>query len=600
MNRQTIRCIILFLLGLSPIFKADKVLAQDTLSIHYLQVHPFHKDTLPASWKWISNFTDKNATEQYIYGIPTQLQILGYPLASVDSVWVKDSVMHAMVYAGKQYELLTLTPVDIDDKALIEIGFKEKQWKNKSLSAPRLLQMQNKLLTYYANNGYPFAQVYLDSIVMNNETMSAQLKVNKSLLYPIDSIRVQGKANIHPAFLQRYLDIPNGSPYNQAKIEQVDKKLNELPFFALVQPTDVTMLGSGAVLNVYVNNKRSSQTSFLIGVLPDSKREGKLMITGDVMLDLKNLLGRGENILLKWQQLQRNSPRLNLGFRMPYVLQSRFGIDLSFNLYKKDANYLQINGQAGLVYISSAAKTGKLIMQWQKTGLLVGAVDTLKVIQQRKLPDIMDVSAVNVGIQYDFSKTDYKFNPRKGWEGGMQTTIGIKKVLPNSDILSIKDPTFDYNALYDSVKGKSYQLRAQLHAAHYFSIGKQTTLKWGIHSGLYLSKHIFRNDIFQIGGFNLMRGFDEESIFTDRFLVNSIEFRLLTGMNSYLFLFSDAGWTANKVVNVNNQFISGGLGLVLETKLGLVNVSYAVGKRNDVPFSLREGSKLHFGYSNFF
>ena len=76
----------------------------------------------------------------------------------------------------------------------------------------------------------------------------------------------------------------------------------------------------------------------------------------------------------------------------------------------------------------------------------------------------------------------------------------------------------------------------------------------------------------------------------------------LISLNSYLFTFIDAGWVTNnyQAVNINNQFTSAGLGLLFETKAGLLNISFAVGKRNDTKFSLREASKIHFGYINYF
>lgn len=599
MNRCLNRFII-FLMLCSCLTPGKDVTAQQTFGQYPLQIHPYHKDTLPAEWKRTESFQDEEAMQKFIQAVPDQLRLLGYPLASVDSIWRIDSVTHITVYAGKRIKLATLNTEGIEEKALMAIGYREKQWKDKWLVVERLEQIQEKLISYYANNGYPFATVYLDSIVMEDDVMAARLKVKKSLLYPIDSIRVFGKANIRSSFLQHYLEIYNGSPYNKSKLEQVDKKLSELPFLKIDQPADVSMLGTGSVLNLYLQNKRSSQMSFLIGFLPDSKRGGKLLLTGDVFLDMKNLLGSGENIMIKWQQLQRNSPRLNLGFKLPYIARSHFGVDFSFHLYKKDSSYLQLNAQTGLVYTSSSNRTGKLILQWQQTGLLAGSVDTTKIIQQKKLPDITDANAINAGIQYEFSQTDYKLNPRKGWEGTVQTTVGIKRILENSEVLSIKEPSFNYASLYDSIKGKGYQWRIQLSAAHYFPMGKQSTFRWAVSSGAYFSKHIFRNDMFQIGGFNLMRGFDEESIFADRFLVNALEFRFLTGVNSFLFLFSDVGLTRNSLTEINNNFVSGGMGIVLETKLGMVKVSYAAGKRNDVPFSLREGSKLHFGYTNYF
>jgi outer membrane translocation and assembly module TamA len=69
-----------------------------------------------------------------------------------------------------------------------------------------------------------------------------------------------------------------------------------------------------------------------------------------------------------------------------------------------------------------------------------------------------------------------------------------------------------------------------------------------------------------------------------------------------LFGFADLGLVQNKFqdVNTNNRYTGVGLGILFETKAGLLNVSYAVGKRNDVGFNIREASKLHFGYINYF
>ena len=108
--------------------------------------------------------------------------------------------------------------------------------------------------------------------------------------------------------------------------------------------------------------------------------------------------------------------------------------------------------------------------------------------------------------------------------------------------------------------------------------------------------------MFQVGGYKLLRGFDEESIYATQYAVFTTEYRYLIGLNSYLFTFTDLGWAKNKyqAVNINNRFTGAGLGILFETKAGLLNLSFAVGKRNDVKFNLREASKIHFGYINYF
>ena len=100
----------------------------------------------------------------------------------------------------------------------------------------------------------------------------------------------------------------------------------------------------------------------------------------------------------------------------------------------------------------------------------------------------------------------------------------------------------------------------------------------------------------------MLRGFDEESIYANEYAIFTTEYRYLIGLNSYLFGFADLGWTKTKyqTININNQFTGTGIGILFETKAGLLNLSFAVGKRNDVKFNLRESSKIHFGYINYF
>jgi outer membrane protein assembly factor BamA len=421
-------------------------------------------------------------------------------------------------------------------------------------------------------------------------------------LYHIDSIRINGKAKISNNFLQHYLGLPNGSVYNKEKLELVSKRMLELPYVQEQQPSELMMLGTGSILNVYLQPKRSSQVNFLIGFLPASDATGKLQLTGDVNLNLKNSLGKGETILLNWQQLQLKSPRLNVGFQQPYIFNSPFGIDFLFEIFKKDSAFVQLNAQVGVQYLLSANQSGKLFIQKQNSFLLAAGIDTNQIKVTKQLPANIDVSAVNIGIDYNFNNTNYRFNPKSGNEVQLFSTVGIKTISRNNDIISLADPSFNYASLYDSLKLKGYQLRIKAMGAHYFTTGKRSTLKAVLNAGIFNSPNVFRNELFQIGGYKLLRGFDEESIYATRYLVSTAEYRYLVGLNSYLFGFVDAGWVKNKyqAVNVANNFISTGIGILFETKLGLLNMSFAIGKRNDVNFNLSQSSKIHFGYINYF
>lgn len=576
-----------------------------TKPLHQLHINYIGKDSLfnISALALQTSFNDQFTCLDYVNKIPAILNSKGYPTASVDSIWNTDSTnTHITLFTGRAYSWANVNVDSINKNALDGAGFMEKQFKGKPLNIIQLQQLQKKLLNYYENNGYPFASIYLDSTQIERGQMKTIVRVNTGPLYLIDSIRVLGKAKISNNFLRHYLDIPRQSLFSKEKIQKVSSKLLELPYLEEVQPNTVTLLGSGSILDLYLAPKRSSQVNFLVGFLPANSLTGKAQFTGDVNLNLKNALNIGESILVTWQQLQVKSPRLNLGYQQPYIFNSLFGIDFSFDLFKKDSTFLQLNAQLGLQYLLSSSQSGKIFVQTQNNFLLANGVDTNQVILTKALPVNSDITSLNVGLDYEWNKTNYRFNPRRGNELKVTTIIGIKNIKPNNEILGIKNPSFNYPSLYDSIQLKSYQVRIRLSGAHYIPIAKQATLKLAANAGIFASPTIFRNELFQIGGYKLLRGFDEESIYATRYAVATAEYRYLVGQNSYLFGFADAGWVKNKYqkINLSNQFISGGLGLFFETKFGLLNISYAIGKRNDVDFNIREASKIHFGYINYF
>ena len=586
------------------IFFVITAAAQSTAAKHRLHIHFTDKDSSfdVRVLKLQQFFTDANSCGLYINTLNTVLSAKGYPAASVDSVWGNADTTQINLYLGGQFHWIKLITDSIEKRAISESGYFEKNFSNKILNIEQLQLVQQRTLNYYEKNGYPFAQVYLDSIHLAGDNIHAWLKVNMGPLYRIDSIRLTGKAKISKNFLQHYLGIPNGSLYNKEKLELISKRILELPYLQEAQPNDITMLGSGSILNLYLMPKKSSQFNFLLGVLPAANQASKFQLTADVNLNLKNTLNSGETILFNWQQLQQKSPRLNLGYQQPYIFNSNFGVDFLFDLFKKDSTFLQVNGQLGLQYIASAIQSGKIFVQWQNSFLLASGVDTNLVKLTKTLPVNADVSSANFGVDYELMKTDYRLNPRSGNELKLTLSAGIKKLKRNNDVLAIRDPAFNYASLYDSIKEKTYQFRIKFSAAHFFPVGKQGTFKTNLSSGLFSSQNIFRNELFQIGGYRLLRGFNEESIYATAYAVVTVEYRYRVGLNSYLFAFTDGGRVNNKYqkVNLSNSYLSAGLGMAFETKFGLLNLSYAMGKRDDIKFNIREASKIHFGYVNYF
>lgn len=584
--------------------------AAATVSSYTLWVSGVDKDSA-----WIvsktglqTSFASKLACEEYLNRLPALLQSKGYVTASIDSLQYKMNSAHLVLFLGESYRWIKLDVASVPSDLLEVAGWREKQFSGKPLDFVMLQQLQEKMLYRLENTGHPFARIFLDSIILDKEAVTASLKVNKGPAYKIDSIRIYGNGKISNAYLQRYLNIPNGSSYNKEKLLQVDKKLAELAYVESERSADITLLNTGSVLNVYLKQKKSSQINALIGFLPnnDQLSSKKLLITGEANILLRNSLGAGETIGLNWQQIQVKSPHLNFIYQHPFIFKSNVGLDFSFDMFKKDSSFLNVNFQLGALYALNTTQSARLFVQRFQTIVSSGGLNTPAVIQSRTLPDAGDVSWLNIGLDYELNTTDYRLNPRSGNELRIIASGGSKKIKRNNEILQLKDPNdpgFDFAKLYDTINLNAAQVRIKSTAAHYFPLGKsqRSVFKTALNAGYFQSRNFFRNELFQLGGYKLLRGFDEESQYLSRYAIATLEYHYLVGRNSYFYVLADGGW--GRGLNAGNKidytYFGTGLGLAFETKAGIFNLALAVGKRNDFPFDLRK-SKIHVGFANYF
>ncbi len=232
-------------------------------------------------------------------------------------------------------------------------------------------------------------------------------------------------------------------------------------------------------------------------------------------------------------------------------------------------------------------------------------INSLDIINTKKLPSTADISTHTFGLELLRLKLDYRFNPRRGWSAILRGSVGLRQVLKNNDILNLKDirdTTFNFSQLYDTVSLKNFQYSIGTKSEYYLPFLKRSVVKIGVQAGfVFTSTPISQNEQYRIGGNRFLRGFDEESIFATRYAVGTLEYRLLIGRNSYLYTFADWGyvqdWTRN--TRRNDTPLGFGAGITFETKVGLFGFTLAAGRQQGNPIDLRN-TKTHFGYISLF
>ncbi|CAN5365728.1 hypothetical protein BH10BAC1_BH10BAC1_01700 [soil metagenome] len=510
-----------------------------------------------------------------------------YLTAAYDSINTDSLSVKAFLNFGAQYKWANLKKGNVDEGVLSEIGFREKIYSNKPVYYKSVKRVQEKLITYYENNGYPFASVKLDSIVILDGSISAILNLTKNLEIKIDSIVVKGTAQISSVYIYNYLGIKPGSLYNEAALKKVNARIAELPFVKATKPASVSFTNKFNKLILSLEKRRASQFDGVIGILPDNVT-GKILFTGDVRLKLQNGLGKGELIDMNWRRLQTQTQDLKLRLVYPFIFRSPFGLDYNLKLYKKDTTFIDVNQNVGVQYLLIGGNYVKVFYN-NKTSTLLS---TKGLENLTTLPVNADVSTNMYGLGLKYEKLDYRLNPRKGFSVLMSASAGTKKIKKNAKLNPV---------VYEKLKLNSALYTGDFEGSVFLPIADRSTIKVGAQAAFIYGETTFQNELFRIGGLKTLRGFDEESIYASTFSILTLEYRFILEQNSYLYLFGDGAWYENNEVSkyVNDTPFGFGAGISFETKAGIFSINYALGKQFSNPIELRSG-KIHFGIVNYF
>jgi hypothetical protein len=444
-----------------------------------------------------------------------------------------------------------------------------------------------KIITYYENNGYPFVAANLDSVVIENNALSASLSIKKNVFVKLDSLVTEGDGKVSQKFLLRYLGIKNGMPYSAEVFTNVSKKIKQLPFVTEKKPPIIKLTDKQNKLYLFLDKKTASQFDGIVGILPNDA--GKTIFTGDLKIKLVNsILKTGETFDINWRRLQTQTQDLKANIIYPYIGGLPVGADYTIKIYKKDSTFLDVNNSIGLNYYFSGLNHLKVFYKQRNANLL----STTGLENATVLPEYADVITKGYGLGFFIEKLDYRFNARKGFSINLQATVGNREIKKNPKINDIA---------YSTIALKTGQYQADGSIIGYINVYKNHIIKLSSQFGTVFGNTIYKNELLRIGGLRTLRGFDEESIYASTYIIPTIEYRFIFEKNSNLFVFTEGAWYEKNVVTgyLNDLPISLGAGINFETKAGIFNLSYAIGKQFNTGFDMRTG-KIHAGLSALF
>ena len=545
----------------------------------------------------LEGYQNPNSINQLLQELKISAIQEGYIGWSVDSMHFSDSLNTAFIHQGEQYiwnTLEWLNPPKLNEK-ITKTNFDQRIF-----NPDELFLLINTLLDFYANHGYPFAQVQLDSTIINGKEIASKIQIVKGPKITLDTLAIRGNLKISRAYMEQYLDLKQGDPFDQSKLNLVAKKLAALPFCKQKQSARIIFNNNVATIQLYLDSKSANFLNGIVGVLPNTNTDPRLskgnnlIITGDVELKVFNMLRLGERFAAKWKRLQAQSQELKLDFLSRYLWGTPFGFNEKLDLLKQDTSFINFSNELGLNYSFSNTSFGTFFWEHQSSTILT------------ENPSFSNNAATSnlFGLKIETENFDYPFNPTKGYGLNLAFSAGTKEVVGKEDdgLVSVNVPQSSANVSTTiKVPQQSPIFRFSGGLEYFWNLYRNSTIKTAFQGAWIVNDYLFDNELIRIGGFSSLRGFDERSIFASNYIHLNLEYRFILEQNSFLFVFAEQSRVEQNTLfrDETDYPTAFGSGIAFETNSGIFTVSYALGRQQNNPIEFRS-AKIHFGFTSLF
>src|SRR6478735_310873 len=533
-----------------------------------LQVSAADKEILK-KYKFRRETPDSITATQNVRELVFALQADAYLTASADTFFLRNDTLFVDLFLGQQFKWVQLKNGNLSEGLLEKSGFKEKFYDNKPFRPEDFSKLQKRVVEFAENSGYPFASIKLDSVQIVSNEIRAVARVNRGPLITFDSIVVEGKTKTRSKFLSRYLQIRPGQPYEHRKVENSLRLLRQLPYLQVSRTPQIRFAENKARLYYFIEDRNANQIDALIGVLPpvEGAADQKVLLIWEGNLNIRNIKGTGIQLGLQARKVDRNSQILDANYLQPNILGSPLEMSFNFNLYKQDTTFITIKPHLEFGYYTS--RYGKISFFGETRNSRLLSTANLKNLTA--VPEYADVKYTSFGANYLWNNLDDFYFPRKGFLGTGRAALGNKTIIRNLG----REP----QTIYDSLNFKTTQFTGGFRLENYKPIGRNGVFLARLRGETILNDQLFRNDLYRLGGLNLLRGFNDYEFYASTYALSTLEFRYFTAADSYLLLFYDQAYYQTKLPgSFNEDFPLGfGAGVSFGTPAGIFQFIYSVG-----------------------
>ncbi len=565
----------LFLVFSTFVFFLQSIFAQKTLQLHFqaFQTYPYQE-----------KFSDSASRENYLQNFLQEIKKKGFWYAHIVEKQYQNEHLLVQIHVGERIYWKKLLQGNVEKVFLEKISL--TNFSKKPFDYEEFRKITEKILSNAENRGYPFAQVRLDSLQIENNQVSASLFMEKGFFVTWDTISLKGNLKIRRKFLEKYLQIRKNEPYSQQKLQKAEKLLKNLGFVIFHKPTDIIFENQQAKPVFYLNQGQSNAVDGVLGFMPNELAPQQLLLTGQAQIRLRNLFNTAKSLELEFQQTKPRHQLLNIFYKHPVLLGSRLQGEFDFKLLREDTNFVNIYRNIRFAYLLNESSFLKFFGGWQtsQTGFTPKPNAPLPLAQETRYNFY--------GIGYEWNSTDNLFLPKNGLHFLLQVQTGNKIITP---------VPFLPDSLYQNLELNSLQtaLEGQLH--YYKMLNRKNGMYARLSGAKVVNPNLVQNELYRLGGLLNLRGFNQNFFFASAYLLGTLEYRFFWEKEAYFFFFYDQALLQTEILRIRSQEAPLGIGggISFRTKGGIFNLTYALGKSETQNLSVTK-SKIHFGFTSRF
>jgi len=416
-----------------------------------------------------------------------------------------------------------------------------------------------------SGKGFPFATLaFKNHDLITSLTLESDLLIDYGDKRFLDKVVVKGYEDFPKNFKKNIFKLKKDRLLDLEQALDKSKLINRTKFARNSRDPEILFTKDSTSLFLYLEKIRKNSFDGFISFDTD-ENSGKISIQGYAKISLNNTFNAGENINFDFNAQKNRDRSLKSNINIPYFLGSAFNVNYTLNLIQKDSTY---TSNENIIDIDVNLNKTKLGLGFQKNKSDSG-------IETENIKSF-DSKLFNVFSEYLIIDEGDKFNPEFF---KLNLRYGLGKKEQSNNITSIS--------------------KYKLEISKKFNISKRFKFQPLIIKEKINSKNLVNNELLRFGGGNSIRGFDDNSIFSDSYTLLKTNLNYYLNDTIYIYTIFDIANYTDNILNIEKDIYSGGFGFSTLTENGLISVNYSKGNNWGNSFNLKN-AKINVIFLTFF